>query len=113
MHTGYLFQIFDKFKLVTPEIQAQYALLPNPNHIQKQSLPLFYSTSPNDHFQKLNHKPSNADGTPKENPFNMNFNKMESDANYGKWKAMKGNILSYILYIRIRSEKKIDRRKPI
>ena len=70
------------------------ALLPNPNHTQKQSLPLFYSTSPNDHFQKLNHKPSNADGTHEENPFNMNFNKMESDANYGKLKAMKGNILS-------------------
>ena len=44
--------------------------------------------------EKLNHKPSNADGTHEENPFNMNFNKMESDANYGKLKAMKGNILS-------------------
>ena len=70
---------------------AQSALLPTPNHPNSLQYPLLL---PNDHFQKLNHKPSNADGTHEENPFNMNFNKMESDANYGKLKAMKGNILS-------------------
>ena len=62
--------------------------------ISKNSLSLSSTLLPNDHFQKLNHKPSNADGTHEEKPFNMNFNKMESDANYGKLKAMKGNILS-------------------
>ena len=56
------------------------------------------------HFHSQNEKPSakNHDkGILEESPFNMNFNKMESDANYGKLKAMKGNILSYIIYIRI------------
>ena len=66
---------------------AQSALLPTPNHPNSLQYPLLL---PNDHFQKLNHKPSNADGTPKENPFNMNFNKMESDANYTHWQDMKG-----------------------
>ena len=79
----FLYHLFI-FSIGKGVIEDKTALLPAPYHSNSLKYPSEYPY----HSQKLNHKPSKADGTPKESPFNMNFNKMESDANYTHWQDM-------------------------